>query len=152
LWSSVEPDRFVRRIPPLPLLVRLTSVAVAAPLLARLNLPNLQRFLEPRRRVTPPDGADIDRVTSEVGRWVDALMRRGRPVIRPGCLTRGITLYHALRHRGIDVHLCFGIGRDDEAMAGHCWLDLDGRPLLEPVDPRPRFTEVVHLSREGVAR
>jgi hypothetical protein len=91
-------------------------------------------------------------VAEQYGRWVDAIIRRGHPLVRPGCLTRGITLYYALRRVGLDVALCFGVGPDEGAMAGHCWLVLDGRPLLERVDPHSKFTEVVRVSRAGVAR
>jgi hypothetical protein len=87
---------------------------------------------------------------SQLARWVDAIIRRGHPVVRPGCLTRGVTLYYALRRCGVPVNLCFGVGPDQGAMAGHCWLDLDGRPVLERVDPRSKFTEVVRVSPSGV--
>jgi hypothetical protein len=35
-------------------------------------------------------------------------------------------------------------------MEGHCWIESDGRPLLEPVDPHDAFTEVARISRAGV--
>jgi hypothetical protein len=92
----------------------------------------------------------VDQLAAQFGRWVDAVIRRGHPVVGPGCLTRGVTLYDALRRVGLDVDLCFGVGPDQGSMAGHCWLDLDGEPLLERVDPRSKFTEVVRVSRAGV--
>jgi hypothetical protein len=81
---------------------------------------------------------------------VDAIIRRGQPLVRPGCLTRGVTLYYALRREGIDLALCFGMGNPDGESAGHCWLAIGDDPLLERTDPRPVFTEVVRLSRRGV--
>ncbi len=106
--------------------------------------------MEPRRPRPELDPADVDQVTAHLGKWVDAIIRRGQPVVRPGCLTRGITLYYALRRAGVDVALCFGVGSDEGAVAGHCWLDLDGRPLLERAEPGSKFTEVVRVSRAGV--
>jgi Transglutaminase-like superfamily len=136
--------------PPTLLLVRLTAMAVVAPLLVRAGLPRLQRWLEP----SPSRGAavptDIEFVGDQYGRWVDSIVARGQPVVRPGCLTRGVTLYYALRRRGVDVALCFGVGPHEGEMAGHCWLDLAGQPFLEPADPLSKFTEVVRLSRIGV--
>jgi len=85
-----------------------------------------------------------------MARWVDAVIRRGGPAVRPGCLTRGVTLYDALRRAGDDVALCFGVGTAAGEMAGHCWLDRAGRPILERKDPRETFTEVVRVSRSGV--
>ena len=85
-----------------------------------------------------------------MARWVDAIIRRGHPIVRPGCLTRGVTLYYALRRAGDDVALCFGVGSDSGETAGHCWLDKAGQPVLERTDPLSMFTEVVRLSPEGL--
>jgi hypothetical protein len=58
-----------------------------------------------------------------------------------------------MRRSGADVALCFGMGSDAGAPVGHCWLELDGRPVLEPVeDPTEKFTEVARLSSRGVTR
>ncbi len=125
-------------------------VAAAAPLLVRAGLPRLQHWLEPRREVNRVADADQAVVAEQYARWVDGIIRRGRPAVRPGCLTRGITLYAGLRRAGADVALCFGVGPQDGQMAGHCWLTLDGEPLAEPSDPRAVFSEVVRMSRHGV--
>ena len=67
-----------------------------------------------------------------------------------GCLTRGVTLYYALRRAGDDVSLCFGVGDDEGQVAGHCWLDRAGEAILERVDPLTKFTEVVRLTPDGL--
>jgi hypothetical protein len=118
----------------------IAAVAVVAPLLARLDLQRLQRCLEPAARSSRPPVA-------VVGRRIDRLIRRGKPLVRPGCLTRGITGYYSLRRAGLDVALCFGIG---PGAAAHCWLVLDGEPVLEAADPRLAFTEMVRLSSGGL--
>jgi hypothetical protein len=128
----------------------LAVVAVAAPLLVRAGLPRLQRWIEPGRRPTPIDPHEAEPLEDQLGRWVDSVIRRGQPLVRPGCLTRGVTLYYALRRAGDDVSLCFGVGSDEGQVAGHCWLVKEGEPLLERVDPRSKFTEVVRLSPDGV--
>jgi hypothetical protein len=147
------------RTPPAPLLIRLIAVAVAAPLLVRSGLPRLQRWLEPgptsagHRPADPGDTrspGDTEAVTEQYGRWANSIIRRGQPVVRPGCLTRGVTLYYGLRREGLDVALCFGVGSPEGQMAGHCWLEMDGHPLLEGTDPRIAFTEVVRVSGSGV--
>ena len=85
------------------------------------------------------------------GRRVGRLIRWGKPLVRPGCITRGITGYYLLRRAGLDVALCFGMGSVSDAnVTGHCWLVLDGEPVLEPVDPRRTYTEVVRLSSRGL--
>jgi hypothetical protein len=125
----------------------IAAVAVVAPLLARLDLQRLQRCLEPAARSSRPPVADPGRVIEVVGRRIDRLIRRGKPLVRPGCLTRGITGYYSLRRAGLDVALCFGIG---PGAAAHCWLVLDGEPVLEAADPRLAFTEMVRLSSGGL--
>ncbi len=90
-------------------------------------------------------------VVEALGRRVDKVIRWGRPLVRPGCLTRGITGYYVLRRAGLDVALCFGIGPVREAgLAGHCWLVLDGEPVLETTDPRLAFTELARISCCGL--
>ena len=136
------------RLPPPLLLAKLTAVAVAAPQLARAGLPRMQRWLEPshRKRLPEPSASTVD----QYGRWVDSVIRRGQPVVRRGCLTRGISLYYGLRRAGVEVSLCFGMGVVGGQMEGHCWVETDGRPLLEPFDPRQAFAEVARISRAGV--
>lgn len=127
------------------------AVAVAAPLLARLDLPRLQRCLEPSRRPARSPTVDPAQVVEDLGRQVDQVIRWGKPLVRPGCLTRGIAGYYSLRRVGLDVALCFGISSVRSSfVTGHCWLVLDGEPVLEAVDPRPVFTEVVRLSSRGL--
>jgi hypothetical protein len=132
-------------------LLGVAAVAVAARWLARLDLHRLQRWLEPSARSSRPPSVDASQVVEVLGRRVDQVIRWGQPLVRPGCLTRGITGYYFLRRAGLDVALCFGIGPvRDPVAAGHCWLVLDGEPVLEAADPRLAFTEVVRLSVRGL--
>ncbi|MFN2472195.1 MAG: lasso peptide biosynthesis B2 protein [Gaiellaceae bacterium] len=125
-----------------PLLgLRIALVASLAPLLARLKLSTLSALVEPGAVRTRDEPADVDELVAHV-EWV---LRRGRPLVRPGCLTRGLTLYYFLRRAGVDVRLAFGVGRVDEAIAGHCWLVKDERPFLERTDPLRTFTEVTSI-------
>src|SRR5438552_10831 len=136
------------------LVARALVLATAAPLLARLDLERLQRWLEPRRNVVGRDVDTVQDLGREYAAVVDSVIRRARPLVRPGCLTRGITLYALLRRAGADVALRFGVGRtggDDGQVAGHCWLVLDDEPFLERRDPRASFTGVATVSSTGVA-
>jgi Transglutaminase-like superfamily len=127
------------------------AVAVAARWLARLDLQRLQRCLEPSSRSIHSSSADPGQVVEALGRRVDQVIRWGRPLVRPGCLTRGITGYYMLRRAGLDVALCFGIApvRGPEVI-GHCWLMLGGEPVLEATDPRSAYTEMTRLSSRGL--
>jgi hypothetical protein len=123
------------------LLPRVCAFAAAVPLLMRLPLPRVAAFLTrpPRRR--SPSPADVERLE----RVVTLAPRIAGPLVRSGCLTRGVTLFWFLRRQGLDVELRFGLDPGgDEAVDGHCWLALDGEPFLERRDPS-RFTELYRL-------
>jgi hypothetical protein len=134
------------RRPPSPaallLGVRIAAVAAAVPLLLRLRLDRLARLLEPRRVRPQPAPADVERL---VGR-IDHVLAAGRPLVRPGCLTRGVTRFWFLRRAGVPVDLVFGMGRPVGDFEGHCWLVRDAEPWLEKVDPRPVYVESYRIA------
>jgi len=82
------------------LVARAVVLATAAPLLARLDLERLQRLLEPRRNVIGRDVETVQELGREYAAVVDSVIRRARPFVRPGCLTRGITLRGRPNRRG----------------------------------------------------
>ena len=119
----------------LVLFARVGTVAATVPLLMRLPLPRLAAVLSRRPRRGTPSAAEIERID----RLVALAPRVARPLVRNGCLTRGVTLFWFLRRSGLEVELIFGIDPDgDGDTDGHCWLSLAGEPFLERVDPRPR--------------
>jgi hypothetical protein len=145
--SSTLPSRLralgeLRSARELLLFVRLTAFAATVPLLMRLPLPRAAELLTRPPRRTATSAAEIERLD----RLFALAPQVARPLVRPGCLTRGVTLYWFLRRAGLDVELRFGLdpGRDVET-DGHCWLSLDGEPFLEKRDPRPRFAELYRL-------
>lgn len=123
--------------------LQVLCVATAVPLLLRLRLRRLEAIVEPRR---PPARANEARA-EWVATRIDRILAAGRPIVRPGCLTRGVTLYYLLRRAGVNVTLQFGVGRVEGTYEGHCWLVRDGEPYLERVDPRPMFTGTYSIPR-----
>jgi hypothetical protein len=119
--------------------------AAAVPFLLRLKLSRVEALLEPRI----PSSADRDRV-EQIAEYVEMAIREGHPLVRPGCLTRGLTRYYFFRRVGMDVSLCFGVGQVKEEFVGHCWLVKDGVPFMEARDPRPLYAEMYRIS--GTAR
>jgi hypothetical protein len=143
-WTQVTSWRVVRHLPNLGEAGRFLGIflfAVAVPVLLRLKLPRLASLLEPKRPPSPPARAEVHTIV----RAVDAVLRVGKPLVRPGCLTRGVTLYYFLRRVGLEITLCFGLGHHGGAFVGHCWLVKDGEPFLEATDPRPLFTAVYRI-------
>jgi hypothetical protein len=135
---------------PLSRRLAIVRVALAVPLLMRLPLPRLEAFLEwTAARRPPPAGGDPDAVAATVLEMLQA----GRPLVRPGCLTRGLTLYYFLRRAGVDVGLTFGMGRVEgrDGFEGHCWLVRAGEPYLESRDPNREYATMYSFRRESAA-
>jgi hypothetical protein len=127
------------------LFLRVFAFAAAVPYLLRLKLPRVARAIESKRNPPVLREGSVWKIVA----YVETAIRRGRPFVRPGCLTRGLTRYYFLRRAGMDVALCFGMGRLDKEFMGHCWLTSNGEPFLEVEDPRPRYVEMYRISREG---
>jgi len=127
------------------LFLRVFAFAAAVPYLLRLKLPRVARVLEPRR---DPSAVHKDRI-GRIASYIEIAIRHGGPFVRRGCLTRGLTRYYFFRRAGIDVELCFGMGRLDQEFMGHCWLVKDGEPFLEMEDPRSLYAEMYRISRAG---
>ena len=98
----------------------------------------------PRRRGFRRPGL---KAAEDLVRRIDGLLRLGWPVVRRGCLVRGLTLYRFLREAGFDVTLCFGMGRPEgvDDFTGHCWVELGGKALAEKREPRPIYTETFRI-------
>jgi hypothetical protein len=83
-------------------------------------------------------------------RWleeeVDGLIAAARPLVRPGCLTRGLTHYFFLRRAGLEVELVYGVDPSVDPAEAHCWLVRDGAPYLEATNPAERFAETYRVS------
>lgn len=112
--------------------------AVVVPALLRLKPNRLESLLKSKKTGSNPEPANIRKITS----YVDSVLRVGTPLVSDGCLTRGLTLYYFLSRSGLDLAVCFGIGKVEGEFLGHCWLVKDQEPFLEIRDPRPLFKEV----------
>jgi hypothetical protein len=124
------------------LLVQVIAFASSVPLLMRLKPRTLERLLTLRHR-SVLTGAD-----DAVARIVQHLRMASRvasPLVRSGCLTRGLTLFYFLRRAGIDVSLSFGMRGAAGEFKGHCWLTRGGAPFLERQDPRPLYAHVFSI-------
>jgi transglutaminase superfamily protein len=124
--------------------------ALAAPALMHIPLPRLDALLEFGATLGPrPASADPDAISATVLE----MLRAGWPVIRRGCLTRGLTLYYVLRRAGVDVALEFGMGTVSrgDGFDGHCWLVLEGKPYLEPRDPHCEYATMYTFGSKAAA-
>lgn len=125
---------------------RVFLFAALVPVLMRFRIAQVAAVLEPGRK----KGVVDPELTKRILAYIETAIRRGRPLIRPGCLTRGLTRYYFLRRAGLDVSLHFGMGGvgKEKEFVGHCWLVKAGEPYLEWQDPRPLYVEMYHVSPE----
>ena len=125
------------------------ALRVALPLLAgRAVAPIVARFVPLPRALAHAavvghvDAVDVE-VAAEVVRGVEALLRmfpRGGGT----CLTRALARAFALRRAGLPVRFVLGVRADAAgAPSGHSWLELDGRPFLEPREENLAAFQVV---------
>ena len=121
------------------LLVQVIAFASSVPLLMRLKPRTLERLLTLRRRHVI---AEADDAVARIVQHLRMASRVASPLVRAGCLTRGLTLFYFLRRAGVDVSLCFGMRREAGEFDGHCWLTRGGAPFLERQDPRPIYAHV----------
>ena len=113
------------------------ALRVAVPLIAgRLVAPLVARFVPlptalRRAPVCMCDAVDVD-VAAEVVTGIEGMLRmfpRGGGT----CLTRTLARAFALRRVGLPVRFVLGVRADDDgAPSGHSWLELHGKPFLEP--------------------
>jgi hypothetical protein len=123
-------ERFLR--------LRVVAFASLVPFLMRLPLDRVAGWLATTRGATTQlSSEEVARLVGRIDSWLEG----SRPMVRSGCVTRGVTLLRFLRRAGADVSLHFGVGTVDGAIAAHCWIVYRGEPLVERRDPRPIFTE-----------
>jgi hypothetical protein len=68
---------------------------------------------------------------------VDALLGLNVWCFTPTCWKRAPVLHRYLALNGIETRIIFGLRKEKETLlAGHAWLEADGRPLLEASPPR----------------
>ncbi len=105
----------------LPLLVR------------RLPLPATLEALSPRPRRSREAGAPVERIERALARsqWLVQRMR----VVPNTCLYRALARYSMLRRAGHSARFVMGLDPRRSDVLGHAWVELDGRPLGEDVDP-----------------
>ena len=121
-------------------LLRVLAVAPFFPALMRLPLPLVSRAMVSRRwrltcNVEPERLAEV----------VETAQLLAHPIVRRGCLTRGLSLFWLLDADRAELRLCFGIGGPGDDYYGHCWLERGGEPYLEKIDPRERFPQQLSL-------
>jgi len=93
-----------------------------------LKIQNLMRKVTPAKQQPLKDSLTADRVMYLCERMLRLFQRAG---YKYSCMRRSIVLYHFLRSYGIAVIIHFGAKWDGPALAGHSWLTLGEKILLD---------------------
>ena len=65
------------------------------------------------------------------------------------CLVRALALYGDARRHGFAPSLALGVRKDGGEVASHAWLELRGRPFLEPHETPERYERVAVLPKRA---
>ncbi len=73
------------------------------------------------------DGAGAD--PKRLERVVNRALRVGAAIgLLNSCLSRSVVLCRLLRENGVDARVAFGLNKDGDRLAGHCWVVWEGKP------------------------
>jgi hypothetical protein len=97
----------------------------------RRSLPDLLRALTPSR--PPPSPAPLASVEQALSAAEDLVARL--PLVPDGCLYRALARYSVLRSAGHPARFVMGILPKTGELSGHAWVELNGEPYGEDVDP-----------------
>jgi len=137
------------RLRELWLLMWSTGLLVALPLLQRaLTLPALVTLYGARTLPTLLPPLEPERLLF----LIRGLLQQHVGPFRPNCMKQSLVLFHFLRQWGAPVTLHFGVAKRDEALEGHCWIELAGQPFGERGNPRPAFTTVYTFPTDNIHR
>lgn len=143
-WEDVPPhvpsrSTRIRRVADLSprdwlLIARMLSILLLFGVLRHVrSLPELIQTLDPGSEKSA-NALPVDRKVQ----ICDAILRRlyGKDY----CLRRSVILFHVLRRDGIPVRFVMGVVvRENDSLFGHAWVEMDGEPLAEAVDPRESY-------------
>jgi hypothetical protein len=118
------------------LLVRMAAwVALLSLLIKFLPLPRVLSLIAKTGHDRKP--RDSRMTQQRLAQLVDALLGMNVLCFTPTCWKRAPVLHRYLALYGIKTRIVFGVRKEQETMlAGHAWLEADGRPLLEASPPQ----------------
>lgn len=121
------------------LAVRMFAWSLVLPVLKHaLPLPRLARLMWSERagERRPKQEAQV----ATLARWIYRL----RPLAwRDNCLERSLLVYRYLSRSGAEPRLVVAVGLDDEGVAGHVWVTVDGEPVNDSRAGLQVFSPVV---------
>jgi hypothetical protein len=136
-WSMSRAVHFIGRRPGEAfLLLRMAAwVALLSLLIKLLPLPRVLSLVADVSSDGKPRSPHVTQ--QRLAQLVDALLATNVLCFTPTCWKRAPVLHRYLALYGIKTRIVFGVRKEKESLlAGHAWLEADGRPLLEATPPR----------------
>jgi len=117
------------------LLLRMAWWVAVLCVTARLySLPRALRIVAGNNNTNQP--AQVATNEKELARAIDLILSVDFLIFTPICWKRAAVLHRYLSHSGIRTRIIFGVRNEtDGKVAGHAWLEHDGKPILEKVPP-----------------
>lgn len=82
------------------------------------------------------NGKHSTQTQDELARAIDLVLSADVLMFKPICWKRAAVLHRYLSRNGVTTRIIFGVRHDTEGkVAGHAWLETDGRPILEKSPP-----------------
>ncbi len=76
-----------------------------------------------------------------LARAIDLLLSADTLMFKPICWKRAAVLHRYLSQNGVQTKIVFGVRNETNGkVAGHAWLEHDGRPILESAPPEYSVT------------
>jgi Transglutaminase-like superfamily len=99
------------------------------------SLPRLPQRLTPAQERPPRrNPVELYRAVWVVRRICRLRLFRG-PLFAQASLRQALALYHILTRLGYPIAIHFGVYRAGEALRGHSWVTVDGRPVAGRMPP-----------------
>ncbi len=97
-----------------------------------LPLSRALELISPQRRSVLMPAVSPQRLAA----LLDGLLRKNVLAFTPTCWKRAAVLHRYLALSGIETRIVFGVRKAGEnVLAGHAWLEAEGRPFLEATPP-----------------
>jgi hypothetical protein len=106
-------------------------VAVLSVTARLLSLPRALQIVAGSQNAGPAQATRED-----LARVIDQLLSADVLVFKPICWKRAAVLHRYLSRNGVDTRIIFGVRNEAGGkVAGHAWLELNGKPILEHTPP-----------------
>ena len=124
------------------LFIRIFLLITLIPVLVRVfTLPKLMQVLTPKNS-NSYQNRQLHKDKQKIVKFTDYILNWNTWIWKPTCLKRSLVLYSFLRELGLDIQICFGVRYNkivhskgpQKQLAGHAWLQYDGRYFLEKND------------------